>query len=39
MDLKDYKVYMCGPKPMVNAALKVLKDLEVDDKNIFLESA
>lgn len=39
MNLDDYKVYMCGPKPMINAALKVLKELEVDEKNIFLESA
>lgn len=39
MNLMDYKVYMCGPKPMVNASLKVLKELNVKEEDIFLESA
>lgn len=39
MNLKDYKVYMCGPEPMINACLKVLKEQEVKEENIFRESA
>ncbi|MCL6479202.1 MAG: 4Fe-4S binding protein [Peptococcaceae bacterium] len=39
MDLKGYKIYMCGPRPMVNASLKVLKDAGVDEEDIFYESA
>jgi len=39
MELNDYKVYMCGPKPMVSATLKVLDKLKVDEKKIFVESA
>ncbi|MFZ5643842.1 MAG: 4Fe-4S binding protein [Bacillota bacterium] len=39
MELKGYKVYMCGPRPMVNASLKVLKDAGVNDEDIFYESA
>lgn len=39
MDLKGYKVYMCGPGPMVNASLKVLKGAGVDEEDIFYESA
>lgn len=39
MDLEGYKVYMCGPGPMVNASLKVLKDAGVDEEDIFYESA
>jgi len=30
---------MCGPKPMVNAAKKLLKEKNIDDKNIFVETA
>jgi len=39
MDLKGYKVYMCGPRPMVNASLKVLKEAGVNEEDIFYESA
>jgi NAD(P)H-flavin reductase len=39
MDLRGYKVYMCGPRPMVNAGLKVLKDAGVNEEDIFCESA
>lgn len=39
MELKDYKVYMCGPKPMINATLKVLRNAGVEEENIFYESA
>lgn len=39
LNLKDYKVYMCGPKPMINASLKVLRDAGVEEDNIFYESA
>lgn len=39
MNLDGYKIYMCGPKPMTNATLKVLKNLGVKDENIFYESA
>lgn len=39
MDLADYKVYICGPKPMIGPALKVLKQCDVNEKNIFVESA
>jgi NAD(P)H-flavin reductase/NAD-dependent dihydropyrimidine dehydrogenase PreA subunit len=39
MDLTGYKVYMCGPKPMTNAALKVLNQLNVKKENVFCESA
>jgi NAD(P)H-flavin reductase/NAD-dependent dihydropyrimidine dehydrogenase PreA subunit len=38
-DLKGYKVYMCGPGPMVSASLKVLKDAGVHEEDIFYESA
>ena len=39
IDLKEYKIYMCGPKPMINASVKVLNSLGVDKKNINYESA
>ena len=39
MDLKGYKVYMCGPKPMINASLKVLYGAGVEPENIYYESA
>ena len=39
LNLKDYKIYMCGPKPMVDAAKKLLKEKNVDEKNIFIETA
>ncbi|GAA0179534.1 hypothetical protein SH2C18_23850 [Clostridium sediminicola] len=39
LDLDGYKIYMCGPKPMINASMKTLKDLDVNKKNIYYESA
>jgi len=39
MNLGGYKVYICGPKPMIGPALKVLKQRYVDEKDIFVESA
>lgn len=39
LDLKGYKVYMCGPKPMINASLKVLHSAGVEPDNIYYESA
>lgn len=39
LDLKSYKVYMCGPKPMIKATLKVLREAGVDEQDIFYESA
>lgn len=39
LDLKGYKVYMCGPRPMISASLKALHNAGVDPENIFYESA
>lgn len=39
LSLEGYRVYMCGPKPMVNAAIKSLRQKGVEEKNIFAESA
>lgn len=39
MDLQGYKIYMCGPKPMTDASVKVLKTLNVDENEIHYESA
>ncbi len=39
MDLSGYKVYMCGPKPMTNASIRVLKQLDVPEEEINYESA
>ena len=39
MYLDGYKVYICGPKPMIGPALKVLKQCNVHEKDIFVESA
>lgn len=39
MDLTGYKVYMCGPKPMTNATVKLLEKMNVQKENIFEESA
>lgn len=38
-DIADYKVYMCGPPPMVNASIKKLESLGVKKQNIKYESA
>jgi len=38
-DITDYKVYLCGPPPMINASLKKLEALGVKNENIKYESA
>ena len=38
-DLDEYKIYMCGPPPMVNASMRVFEQLETDKRNIYYESA
>lgn len=38
-DINEYKTYMCGPPPMINASLKVLDTLSVEKKMINFESA
>lgn len=38
MDLDGYKIYMCGPPPMINAALGVLNNLDVPAENIYYET-
>ncbi|MBR0596492.1 4Fe-4S binding protein [Sinanaerobacter chloroacetimidivorans] len=39
MHLEGYKVYMCGPKPMIKPTVKQLKDQGVAEDSIFYESA
>jgi NAD(P)H-flavin reductase/ferredoxin len=39
MDLSGYKIYMCGPPPMIKASLKALQDAGVAEENIYYESA
>lgn len=39
LDLRDNTIYMCGPKPMINASLSTLNKLGVDDNSIRYESA
>lgn len=39
MDLAGYQIYLCGPKPMIDAALKTLKARGVNDEIVFYESA
>lgn len=39
MDLTDYKIYMCGPPPMTNASIKLLKDMNISEEEINYESA
>lgn len=39
IDLSEYKVYMCGPPPMVNASISKLTSLGVKKENIKYESA
>ncbi len=39
MDLTNSTIYMCGPKPMTNAALGLLAHQGIQDTKIFLESA
>ncbi|WP_375748901.1 4Fe-4S binding protein [Vibrio sp. HN007] len=38
-DIHEYKVYMCGPKAMVEVATETLNQLGVDKENISAESA
>lgn len=39
LNLENYKVYMCGPKPMVNAAMAALRHKGVKQQDIFAETA
>lgn len=39
VDLEDAKIYMCGPPPMVKAALSKLKALHVPESRVHYESA
>lgn len=39
LDLEGYSVYMCGPKPMTNAASDLLLNSGVQRERIFMESA
>ncbi|WP_319416628.1 4Fe-4S binding protein [Marispirochaeta aestuarii] len=44
MDLKGWKIYMCGPPPMVKAVLRTLEEMQaegrgVEEQNIYYESA
>ncbi len=44
MDLRDYKIYMCGPPPMVNAVMKTLKQMQAEgrgtsDEFVYYETA
>ena len=37
--LGESKIYMCGPKPMIDASLQTFKELDVKEENTFYESA
>jgi NAD(P)H-flavin reductase/NAD-dependent dihydropyrimidine dehydrogenase PreA subunit len=39
INLDDYKIYMCGPKPMINASLDKLNKLGIEKERIYYESA
>ncbi len=39
MKLEGYKIYMCGPKPMVDATMDTLNEKGVKEEDIFFESA
>ena len=39
LNLDEYKIYMCGPKPMINASLDKLDKLGIDKDRIYYESA
>jgi len=39
LELEDSKVYMCGPKPMTNATVNMLKNGNFPEENISYESA
>jgi NAD(P)H-flavin reductase len=38
-ELSKYKIYMCGPKPMIDASVRKLAELGVSQENISYESA
>jgi NAD(P)H-flavin reductase len=38
LTLNDTKIYMCGPKPMVSNAEKLLEKMNFNMKNLFVES-
>lgn len=38
-NLEGYKVYLCGPLPMINASIKALMDAGVKENDIFYECA
>jgi NAD(P)H-flavin reductase/NAD-dependent dihydropyrimidine dehydrogenase PreA subunit len=38
-DLRTSKIYMCGPKPMVDATMNVFRELDVPTEHIYYESA
>jgi len=37
-DLKDYKIYMCGPGPMEAAARQLLAEKDFDQDHLYAES-
>jgi NAD(P)H-flavin reductase/NAD-dependent dihydropyrimidine dehydrogenase PreA subunit len=39
MDLQGYKAYLCGPKPMIDAAIPLLREKGLKEEDIFFESA
>lgn len=39
MNLEGYKIYMCGPKPMIDATMATLDQMGVKKEDIFFESA
>lgn len=39
LKLSESKIYMCGPKPMTNATVNMLKTMNVPEDNISYESA
>ena len=39
LDLDEYNIYMCGPPPMINAALSKLDKLGIGKEKIYYESA
>ena len=39
LNLDEYRIYMCGPKPMINASLDKLNKLGIEEDRIYYESA
>lgn len=39
LDLEGYKIYMCGPPPMINASLGTLDKIGIEEDRILYESA